>query len=381
MSKYPAASISETLDGAYNSALARYNHELDCDGADLPESFLVHVEKISNESERCSAAFTNIITGIATKLAFPELDVRFHQTQIQEQSRVGKSWFTHRGISEDIVYPWLNNHDFAGAKSGWQTRTLERPKPYTRAYEENIARVKEPFLEIYEGTEELSLEEINASLVYLIHKQIILREKKDIDLATPSIDEISHIISHLEAHISAPYEGKGASRLPVLALFATLKLVCGEITRYKSLKLKDLEEHSAADSQTGSAGDIEFEDSSGSIFEAIEVKHNIPVTQTLLEDVERKVSPFQLNRYYVLTTHQDCKPAEEITNLLRQIKQRIGCQIIVNGIYPTIQYYLRLVTEPQSFYREYTRLLREDRAVTHEHRETWNRIILQQPAN
>ena len=368
--------IVNVLEDAYQNALIPFDQEDTPESVHFDKDFKLCLNKISKKSETASSAFTNIVTGLSIKIAMPGLDVRYHQTQIQQQSKVGKQWFNHRGISEKVVYPWLSEKNFAGAKSGWQTRTLERPKPYTRDYDENIGYVKKEFLEVYERTEKLDISEIQKGLEYLLYEQLIQREKKTIDLATPNVDEISMIIRHLDSHINASYSGKGASRLPVLAVYATLLLVSKEIDRYKNVSLKPLEEHSAADSQTGSAGDIEFANSSNNVFEALEIKHNIVVTETLILDIEKKIAPYQLDRYYVLTTANDCKPDESMLSVLNKIKQRIGCQIIVNGVLPTIQYYLRLVTEPQKIYKEYTTLLQTDKAVSHEHREGWNEIIL-----
>lgn len=367
--------IQCVLENSYESMLASFNEEKQPDFK-IPESLIVHLDALTNKAEAASAAFTNIITGLAIKIGNPELDVRYHQTQIQANSDLKKSWFNHRGISEKTVYPWLSEHNFSGAKSGWQTRTLERPKPYTRSYDENIKDVKTAFLEVYESTFEQPIEIINASLDYLILKQIKIRESRVIDLATPNIDVISTIIGHLKDHINYKYDGKGASRLPVLAIYATLELVSEEIARYQHVELKKLEEHSSADSQTGSAGDIEFADSHGAIFEALEIKHGIFIDENLVNDATKKVSKFQLQRYYILTTVENCKPSDEMIDLLDQIQQKIGCQVIVNGVFPTIQYYLRLVSTPSRVYKKYTDLLMIDSAVTHEHRETWNKLIL-----
>jgi len=368
--------IQKNLDVLYEKAQKIFFEDSRSLIGSLEPDFRQWLDNLSAQSEQASAAFTNIITGLSIKCAFPDLDVRYHQTQIQEQSTLGKTWFNHRGVSENIVYPWLNAHDFNGAKSGWQTRTLERPKPYSLDYDENIGRVKNEFLNVYNFTKNASSEQIQLGLTYLLLCQIQLRESRKIDLATPNIHVISTIVRHLSDHIHYSYSGKGASRLPVLCLYATLQLTKNETSRYSKLSLKPLESHSSADSQTGSAGDIEFENESGQIAEAIEVKHNILISESLVRDIQSKISPFQLERYYIFTTHLDCKPNGAMLKLLEDINRTIGCQIIVNGVLPTITYYLRLLEEPQRVYANYTRLLETDNAVTHEHREAWNRIIL-----
>lgn len=368
--------IQDQLETAYLLAQRMFFGDITELQDSLDSEFRHWLEILSDKSEQASAAFTNIVTGLSIKCAFPELDVRYHQTQIQEQSDLKRTWFNHRGISEKVIYPWLNAHDFNGAKSGWQTRTLERPKPYTLQYDENIGYVKQEFLKVYHFVQNSPGDQLKSGLAYLLLLQIRMREQKKIDLATPNIDIISTIVRHFSDHIHYSYSGKGASRLPVLCLYATLQLIQNETARYSKLQLKPLEEHSAADARTGAAGDIEFTGANGQIVEAIEVKHNIVITKSLILDIQSKISPFQLERYYVLTTHADCKPNEDMLALLDKVKNKIGCQIIVNGIIPTITYYLRLLEEPQKVYANYTYLLETDAAVTHEHREAWNEVIL-----
>ena len=73
--------------------------------------------KISGLSQKASTGFTNIVTCLAIKVARPDVDVRYHQVQIQDQTNRGTG-FNFRGLSEKVVYPWLNSHTFEGAKSG-----------------------------------------------------------------------------------------------------------------------------------------------------------------------------------------------------------------------------------------------------------------------
>ena len=61
------------------------------------------------------------------------------------------NWFSGRIISEKIMYTWLEACGYRTAKSGWQTRTFERPKPYTLDYPENISQIKDEFLNILDS--------------------------------------------------------------------------------------------------------------------------------------------------------------------------------------------------------------------------------------
>ena len=146
--------------------------------------------------------------------------------------------------------------------------------------------------------------------------------------------------------------------------------------RYKGKHLKPLESHSAADSRTGALGDIEIASSDGSIFEAVEVKHEIAVTKDIVESVKRKVRGSRIDRYYVLTTHSQHEPTPDIEEEIDTIKKSLGCQLIVNGVIPSIRYYLRLLSNPNLVFPEYAKLLASDFAIAYEHKDIWNRIAI-----
>lgn len=317
-----------------------------------------------------TTAFTNLVTGIAIKIAYPEIDVRFHQTQTQEPQH-----FNHRGISEKVVYPFLRDQDFDGAKSGWQTRTFERPKPYIIPYEENIQVVKDQFLSCYQALEDGGAD-AKQMLNYLFLGQVVRRNAKKIDLIEPRIDDISTIIGHFEAHFFANYKSRGQSRLPVLALHSLYKLIMPELRRFEGLDLANLELHSAADSQTGATGDIEIKNNDGTVFEAIEVKHDIPVSLDLVVDAAKKLVTRRVDRFYVLTTHKNCGQTDEVAAKIKEVRERTGCQVIANGVIPTMRYYLRLVQNPADIFPHYTSLLKVEPAISHEHRVKWNEIVL-----
>lgn len=337
----------------------------------LPEDIRTMLDTMNDKADSsATAAFTNLVTGISIKVAYPQLDVRYHQTQIQISPH-----FNHRGVSENVVYPFLRDQDFDGAKSGWQTRTLERPKPYFLDYDENIKSVKTEFLGCYHALEERNADARNM-LEYLFLGQIIRRNAKKINLIEPKIDDIGVIMTHFEAHFFSEYKSRGQSRLPVLALHSLYKLIMPELKRFEGLDLANLELHSAADSQTGATGDIEIKKDDGTVFEAIEVKHEIPISVDLVIDTARKLVTRQVDRFYVLTTHSNCGQTPEVAAKIKEIRERTGCQLIANGVLPTMRYYLRLVQNPADIFPHYTALLKVEPSISHEHRVKWNDIVL-----
>ncbi len=370
--------ITEKLDEAYQMAEDYYNEDNDTippfASDNLSPEFIDALEKIADNCEKASSAYSNILTALSIKAVYgDEVDVRYHQMQIQKDTD-RPAGFNLRSVSEHIIYSWMERHEFHGAKSGWQARTLERPKPYTLDYDENISMVKEPFLIIYDQIETHHQDALLA-LAFLMWRRIQLRNKSNLVLASPNIQDVRQITDLFESHFFYTYKNsKGASRLPVLALHSVYMVLLQELSRYAGKSLKPLEAHSAADAQTGAIGDIEVANQDGSVFEAVEVKHNLPVTTAIIDSVKQKIRGSHVDRYYILTTYAQHEPTEEIQHEADNVNRLLGCQLIVNGVIPSMRYYLRLLSNPGSVIPVYISELEEDSAVTFEHRDVWNKL-------
>ncbi|HIS16883.1 MAG TPA: hypothetical protein IAD40_10605, partial [Candidatus Scatomorpha merdavium] len=59
---------------------------------------------------------------------------------------------------------------------------------------------------------------------------------------------------------------------------------------------------------------------------------------------------------------------------VENVKKLLGCQLIVNGVIPSIKYYLRILTNPGAVIPAYVNKLEKDEAVGFEHRDIWNKI-------
>ena len=66
---------------------------------------------------------------------------------------------------------------------------------------------------------------------------------------------------------------------------------------------------------------------------------------------------------------------DEIQNRISRILQIHGCEVIVNGVYTTLKYYLRLLSNKADFIDKYVELLKSDDTIKYEHKITWNNII------
>jgi DNA (cytosine-5)-methyltransferase 1 len=92
--------------------------------------------------------------------------------------------------------------------------------------------------------------------------------------------------------------------------------------------------------------------------------------------VEKKVYKFNPERYYILS-YYGIKEEDrvEIQRIVEDVKTKHGCQIIVNGLLPTIKYYLRLISSLEDFITEYSNLVEQDVELQKVHKEFWNEIV------
>lgn len=370
--------LIETLDKAYELA---DNYFITRNGTvppfakkNLNKQFIASLEEMASQCEKASTGYLNLLTSLAIKATLKDsVDIRYHQVQIQNQTD-HPAGFNFRGVSEEVMYDWMQQHEFPSAKSGWQTRTFERPKPYMLDYDENIGSIKKPFLDCYDQVERQGQDAFFA-LAFLLWRREQLREKSSIVMSIPKLTNVLQITNLFEEHFFYKFkDSKGTSRLPVLALYAIYKVLISELQRFEGKQLKDLQAHSAADSQTGSIGDIEVANEDGSIFEAIEVKHGLPINIAIIDSAKQKIRGSQVERYYILTTYEEQILSDELTSAANQVEKLLGCQMIINGVIPSIRYYLRLLTNPGKVIPEYVSLLVADGAISFEHRDVWNKI-------
>ena len=346
----------------------------------FPEDVAVWIGTFSSQvDQQATSAFNNIITCLAANAADATCDPRYHRPPTGGMPRPprGRTHFTGRGISEQIVYPWLARHRFRGSMSGWQTRVFERENPYTMDYRENISRVKIEFLSILDAVanERVKAVEVLAAFFRLELAELLSREQSAEWLAKHGAANdvsIMKIIEALAAHFKLPR----SARLPVLAIQSIYVAMMPHIARYSDLTLSELSEHSAADENTGAIGDIEVKDADGDVFEGVEVKHGVVIDDNVVRRSCEKVKHSTASRYYILSTSPRVTVTDDGMTLISSLQREHGCQLVINGVLPTIKYYLRLLDKPADFLDAYQGFLVADRRVTREQQDAWKKIFL-----
>lgn len=336
----------------------------------LSEVTILRLNEILARSESSKGVITVLITSLVYKIFNPTQDIRKHQNSIE-------GGYSGRTFDTKYITPFLKSVRFPAMKeSGWLTRSLEQKVPYDLNYPGAIRppTLKEAFLSTLNDIE--SEGDYEAILSYLFQGLVIQRNKQTIDLAKPVNLPISQILNILQAHFNSKYTAEGASRLPVLALYAAYSCLISEARRFENKTLLPIESHTSADMRSGRIGDVEVTDELNRPFEAAEVKHGIPISLQMVQDAFEKFSTTQVKRYYLLSTSDVYEPERAlIEREIDRIKNVHGCQVIANGLTKTLNYYLRLLADPAEFIDHYVTLVENDGALKFEHKKKWNEIV------
>lgn len=343
------------------------------DITDIDNETIVNIETIGSKINSQKGVFTVLTTLVTHKSLFPSQDVRKHQT-----SMLGG--FSGRSIDTAHITPTLKQLGLPSmAESGWLTRSLEQPYAYTLDYNGKISNreVKKAFLETLNYLENNPTKATN--ILRLILFQAIQARKRSIveitPLENPENLTIDKIIAALDEQFYFNYGTHGGSKLPVIAFYSIYESLIKELTRYNGCELVPMGSHTASDRTSKTAGDIEIS-KDGSIFEAIEIKLDKKIDCNIIRIAIEKIKRFNPERYYVLS-YIGIKISDklEIADLITQIKMEHGCQLIINGVIPTLKYYLRLITSLDEFIECYNEAIENDTELKKAHKDKWNELI------
>ncbi|MEQ9234050.1 hypothetical protein [Coleofasciculus sp. E2-BRE-01] len=265
--------------------------------SEIPDTYKDFISKIANNCTRLKGVYTVLITLLVHKTLNPDQDIRFHQAQI--------GGFSGRNIDKQYITPTLQELGLpAMAESGWLTRSLEQPKPYTLDYPGKIGNksVKEAFLNLIDWVQKNS---DKAELVLRILLWQVIQNTNFTKIEITKIENnarlnIKLIVNSLEEHFNFNYKTHGASKLPVLAFYAIYQILIEEVERYKLCTLKKLASHTASDLTSRSAGDIEVFDENNKLFEAVEIKQGKKIDIQIIRIVKEKIVKYHPQRYCII---------------------------------------------------------------------------------
>ena len=133
----------------------------------IPKNILNNIKLIARNCSKQKGVYTVLVTLLTHKSLHPQQDVRFHQEKMP-------NGFSGRTIDTKFITPTLKALGLPSmAESGWLTRSLEQPFPYTMDYQGKISGqgVKNAFLSIlyFLETKDLSISRQRISELLLIH--------------------------------------------------------------------------------------------------------------------------------------------------------------------------------------------------------------------
>ncbi|MCI6381069.1 MAG: DNA cytosine methyltransferase [Fusobacterium mortiferum] len=364
---------AQFLENTYKKALSL----VDVEPKDLTLKQFGWVQSVVEKEETLKGVYSVLVSSLTYKCLNPEQDVRYHKVELE-------NGYSGRSFDTKYVTPFLKSKKFFGAmkESGWLTRSLEQAHPFDLDFPGKIKDkvVKDAFLQILNDVE-VNKASAESYLVNIFRLSIIEKSKKTVTLVNPVESEstlnIEQIITYLEKHFNYKYSTRGASILPVIAFYSIYECLIDEIGRFKNKKLDKLASHTSCDRSSKATGDIVIRDkSTNDLYEVIEIKFDIVPNKIMINDAYEKFKTEPIQRYYVLSTvHADEEEQLKIDEEIIKIREEHGCQVIVNGVFPSLKYYLRLLENTDKFMDRYINNLQENPELDFEHKIAWNRVL------
>ena len=245
------------------------------------------VEVIAAKAERQKAVLAATLTSLVKKIVTPEQDVRLHKVEMP-------GGYSGRSFDTQNVTPFLHEKMPRLAMksgSGWLTRSIEQNHTFGLDFTGKIQDkvVKSAFLQVLNDLE-VNKADAFAYLTELF--ALLSRQTKAAQIIVAPNPDAGHltiaaVVKALRSHFFAKYQGSGASRLPVLAIYSVYAVSMKD-EEYADKTLLPLKSHTTSDLKSSSVGDIEIVDAQENFYEAVEVKHNIAITPILVEDAYSK---------------------------------------------------------------------------------------------
>jgi DNA (cytosine-5)-methyltransferase 1 len=329
-----------------------YAQSVDSSQIDLHVEQLEWVATIAQQAEQQKAVLAALITSLVKKIVAPQQDIRLHKSEFE-------GGYSGRVFDTQYITPFIRKtfpRLAMRSGSGWLTRSIEQAAPFDLQFPGRInnREVKSAFLNILHDIQAHSTPPDHYLIALFAQLRLIQSALTPTSLHFDAQITVNQVTDALKAHFFHPYQTSGAARLPVVAIYSIYELLT-DTPRYRDKKLLRLKSHTTSDQKSGSIGDVEIVNHDNTFFEAVEIKHQIAITATMVEDAFEKIRTLPVARYYLLTTAEpNTIESNEITRRIETILLRHGCEIIVNGIMPSIKYYLRLLPDPAAFLVRYS---------------------------
>ena len=319
------------------------------------EIIVFNIDVLVEDIDKNKSLISAMVTSLLKKISEPSQDVRLHRTDFE-------GGYSARILDTNITTPFFKKHfpKYANKESGFLSMATRAQIPWTKKDGSRIRtraskEFMDSFLEIFDAIENQKINPKDA-LIYFFEKLHILSLKQKVIFdetieTTDFIDiiNINSVLSILEKHFSM----KLSSRLPVIAIYSIYQQLFKQVKRYSSKVLKPLNVHTSADKH--GYGDIEIWNKNNTPFEMIETKHNISIDRNLIFDIVKKSENTGIERYYILTTAKNNFVSQEeeeyVNKFILKIKKDSDLEIIANGIFTSLKYYLDLLRITKNLFK------------------------------
>jgi len=329
-------------------------------------------EDVSILAKSRHAARGVVLTLAVYKVLQPDQDIRLHKAEFE-------GGFAARSIDNQVTVPFLEQHSLQyNVGSHWLTQTFSFAGAlYEGVVLKTVPKVVGPLtVKIVNEIEKSKDAGFARDVVILILTILIdVRNRGKVALIKPKNLSIDQVIALLFKHFNFGYK-KNTPRLPQIAVYALYQCLMVGMERYSNFKLRPLERLKTANRKSGSVGDIDVE-LNGKPIEAAEIKYQIAIAKQHVAEAIQKIRTASVERYFILSTLGiENNDINDINRLREEFLRSNGCEIIVNGVYETIKYYLRLLRSTNDFIIRYTELLEIDQDLDYEQRLSWNEICV-----
>jgi len=341
----------------------------------LKENLDPIIQNIDNNKSMIGA----IITSSLKKILSPEQDIRLHKITFEKG-------YSARSLDTKVTTPFMKKYfiKYANKETSFLTLAFRSDVEWFKKNKDqlSIRNNKEKFLEVIDLIQ--NNENFAEECILYIFTKLLEKENQN-KQSTKNLNNLSlknkyniiQIIDMLKEH----FEIERSSRLPVIAIYSIYEILVKNLNRYRNKKLLPLNVHTASDKH--GYGDIEIYTLQNEPFEIVEIKHNIPITYDLILDIVKKINSNLIDRYYILTTYPNSfvnkKEEEKIKNFLLKLNKEKNLDIIANGIFTSLKYYLRFIDDYTEFVETYTKNLINDfknsTEINKYHLDKWLEII------
>ena len=369
----------EILEEHYQKAIqAAENQNFDV----IPDEIKKSIDPLIIRIEGDKSLIQVVITSLLKKTISPEQDIRLHMAKFE-------NGYSARVLDTKVTTPFFKKYfqKYANKETAFLTKATRAEVIWTLTEGQKLPlRSKDlvnPFLQLIDKIQNGAVNLENC-MIYILAKLYLLSQAdqtvfdETVELSDFSdVININTVIGMLKEH----FESRLSSRLPVIAIFSVYQQLFKTIKRFENKVLRPLNVHTSSDKH--GYGDVEIWNMNDTPFELVEIKHNIPIDRNLIFDVVKKSENTTIERYYILTTYEDCFTSideeEYINKLILKIKKERNLEVIANGIIYSLKYYLRFVEDYHDFLKTYTNELITDAKNSTEvknfHIRAWQGIL------